>query len=159
MRTLALTTALFATALFATAVLAEPPSAEQMAKLQYDVKKATDAVDKKYEGRQLSADERKQQMKERAAAESSVLEKAGVDRKDYVHADAKMSKSDRETVKAETEKLEKKDKAGSQPQGGNKEVVIEKGGKGEMTPEQEAAEMDKAMGFGKSSGGGGKRKR
>jgi len=143
-------------AVFATAAAASPPTAEQMAKIQYDVKKATDAVDKKYQGRQLSSDERKQQMAERAAAESAVLDKAGVDKKEYVKADAKMSKEDRETVKNETEKLEKKEKAGGEKQGGSKEVVIEKGGQGQKTPEEEAAEMDKAMGFGK---GGGKKRR
>ncbi len=143
--------------LFAASALADPPSPAEMAKLQHDVAKAQKEVDKKYEGRELSPEEKKQQIKDRAAAENGVLEKAGVDRKDYARAGAKMSKEDRAALASENEKLDKKEKAaGGAGQGGSKEVVIEKGGAGQKTPEEEAAEMDRAMGFGK--GGGKKRK-
>jgi hypothetical protein len=141
----------------ASAAFAEPPSAEQMAKLQNDIQKAQDAVDKKYEGKNLSQDERKQQMQERAAAENGVLEKAGVDRKEFARANAKMSKDDRAAYANEKEKLDKQAKAGAAADKGEgaKEIVIEKGGPGgkPMTDEEEAAAMDRAAGYGKSSGG------
>jgi hypothetical protein len=150
MRTLALVLMLAAGAAHA-----DPPSAEELAKLQHDVQQATDEVDKRYAGKELSQDDRKQQLKERAAAEKAVLEKAGVDKKDYVKASAKQSREDRAAVAAEKEKLDQKDKAGaSADKGGQKEIVVEKGGKKEMTPEEEAAAMDKAKGYDKA----GKRK-
>jgi hypothetical protein len=147
------TSALVVLALAAASALADPPSPAEMAKIQHDVAKAQKEVDKKYEGRDLSPEEKKQQIKDRAAAENGVLDKAGVDRKDYARASAKMSKEDRAALANENEKLEKKEKAaGGSGQGGSKDVVIEKGGGGEKTPEEEAAEMDRAMGFGKGSG-------
>ncbi|MBL8950062.1 MAG: hypothetical protein JNK82_04755 [Myxococcaceae bacterium] len=152
-------TPLFLLALAASAAFAAPPTTDQVAKIQYDVKKAQAAVDKKYEGRELSKEEKKQQLKERADAENAVIEKSGVDRKDYARTEAKLSKDDRAAVAYETEKLEKQDKAAAQQAkqgGGNGEVVIEKGGQGQMSPEEEAAAMDKAAGF--KSGGGKKRR-
>lgn len=149
MRTLAL-----AVLLVGFAVRADPPSAEQMAKLQHDIQQATDAVDKKYEGKELSPEEKKQQIKDRAAAENGVLDKAGVDKKDFARASAKMSKDDRATVASEKEKLDKKDKAGDgAAKGGSKEIVVEKGGQGApKSDEEQAAEMDKQSGYGKGSG-------
>lgn len=133
---------------------ADPPSAEQMAKLQHDVEKAQAESDKKYQGRELSPEDRKQQIKDRAAAENGVLEKAGVDRKDYARASAKLSKDDRAALESEKAKLDKKDKGGADT-GGGKEIVIEKGGQ-PATDADEAAAMDKASGYGK--GGSKKRK-
>ncbi|MBK7861392.1 MAG: hypothetical protein IPJ65_22815 [Archangiaceae bacterium] len=141
-------------------VHAEPPSAEQMAKLQHDIQQATDDVDKKYAGKELSADERKQQIKDRAAAENAVLDKAGVDKKEYARAGAKMSKEDRATAASEKEKLDAKDKAAAGAKGGQTEVIVEKGGGNgqQLTPEEEAAAIDKAKGFDKGAGGSSKGK-
>src|SRR5699024_10868102 len=132
-------------ALLSLTAYADPPSPEDLAKLQHDIQKATDEVDKKYAGKELSQDEKKQQIKDRAAAEASVLVKAGVDKKDFARASARLSKDDRSAVAAEKEKLDQKDKAaGAAKQGGGNEVIVEKGGKGQpMTPEEEAAAMDK----------------
>lgn len=143
--------------LAAAPALADPPSPAEMAKIQHDVAKAQKEVDKKYEGRELSPEEKKQQIKDRAAAENGVLEKAGVDRKDYARASAKMSKEDRAALANENEKLDKKEKAsGGAGQGGSKDVVIEKGGGSAASDADEAAAMDRAAGYGK--GGGKKRK-
>ena len=132
--------------LVAATAFADPPTPEQVAKIQHDVQKAQDEVDKKYQGRQLSAEERKQQIKDRGAAEGTVLEKAGVDRKEYARASAKLSKDDRAAVESEKVKLEKKDKGDGKS--GSKEVVIEKGGQ-PATDADEAAAMDRAAGYGK----------
>lgn len=150
--------------LFAAAAFAAPPSAEEMAKLQHDIQKAQSDSDKKYQGRELSPEEKKQQIKDRGAAENAVLEKAGVDRKEFARASAKLSKDDRAAVENEKAKLEKSDKAAAgggaaKGGGGNGEVVIEKGGQGQMTPEEEAAAMDRQQGLGKSSGGSGKKRK
>lgn len=133
--------------LVAVTAFADPPTPEQAAKLQHDVQKAQDEVDKKYQGRELSADDRKQQIRDRAAAENGVLEKAGVDRKEYARANAKLSKDDRAAIESEKAKLDKKDKGG-ESKGGNKEIVIEKGGQ-PATDADEAAAMDRAAGYGK----------
>lgn len=140
--------------LLSVTAFADPPTAEQMAKIQHDVEKAQAESDKKYQGKELSPEDRKQQIKDRAAAENGVLEKAGVDRKDYARASAKLSKDDRAAVESEKQKLDKKDKAGAE-KGGGKDVVIEKGGQ-PASDADEAAAMDKASGYGK--GGGKKRK-
>jgi hypothetical protein len=130
-------------------------SPEDVAKLQHDVSQATAAVDKKYEGRALTPEERKQQVKERAAAEREVLDKAGVSAKDFARASAKQSKADREATQAAADRLSKQDSAAKQKaDGAPGEVVIEKGGQGELTPEEEAKAMDQAAGFGKAGSPG-----
>ena len=136
-------------------LLCEAPSPEQMAKLQHDIDSATSEVDKKYAGKELSPDDKKQQAKDRARAEQNVLEKAGVDRKDFARAGARMSKSDREVNAAEKSKLDKADKAAPSSGSGDgkgKEIVIEKGGAGAPKTDAElAAEADRQAGYGKTS--------
>lgn len=153
-------TLLAAVLLSSSAALADPPSPEDMAVIQHDIDKATSDVDKKYSGKELSSDEKKQQIKERAAAERAVLEKKGVNGKDFARAQATMSKDDRAANKAAGAELEKKDKAAADaPKGGGKEIVIEKGGAGAepKSDEDEAAAMDRAQGLGKSNSGGKKK--
>ena len=132
---------------------------EQRAQLVRDQQKAAEAVEKKYGNKkssELSAEERRTLMKDRAAAERGVLEKAGVDPKEFARSSAKLSRNERAATEAAGKALEEKEAAAAKTgegkkAGGKKEIVIEKNGKtvqgGE--PVNEAAEMDKALGRGR----------
>lgn len=131
------------------AVRAEPPSPEDLAKIQYEQEKAAADVEKKYGDKkpsELSPEERRAMIKERAAAEREVLDKHGVDPKEYARAQAKQSVDDRARQRAAAEKLKKDGDA--KPAQKKDEVIIERG----HTPEsdaEEAAAADRAAGFNK----------
>jgi hypothetical protein len=132
-------------------------SPEKLGQLEHEQNKAAAEVDKKYGNKkpsELSSDERREMIREKAAAEQAVLDKNGVDKKDYVHAQTRMNRDGREQAKRTTKDLEKKeleDEARKKQGGGQKEVTVEHG-----LPQDdgvnEAAEMDKQMGYGKGSG-------
>jgi hypothetical protein len=149
--------ALFVCAVLAAfGALAEDLSPEKLGQIEHEQNKAAAEIDKKYGNKkpsELSSEERRQMIKDKAAAEQSVLDKHGVEKKDYVHAQTRMGKDDREMASRTTKGLEKKDLEddAKKKQGGQKEVVVEHG-----LPQEdvnEAAEMDKQMGYGKGSGG------
>src|SRR5688572_28366990 len=97
----------------ATAVWAADLTPESVAKIDREQKKANDAIDKKYGNKkpsELSSAERREIIKERGEAEKAVLEKAGVDPKEYTKYTAKMNREDRVATKAAAEKLEQQEK-------------------------------------------------
>lgn len=104
----------------------------EIARIEAEQQDAAAAIEKKYGGRsgkELSLEERKAQADERAAAERAVLEQHGVSPKDWVKANARQSRDDREAVKAESEKLARakadaqKAKAAEPP----KEIPVQRG--------------------------------
>ncbi len=124
---------------------------DQMAKIEHDQKKAAEAVDKKHGNKkpsELSQDERREIIREKAEADQAVLDKAGVDKKDFARAGARMGRDQRAQADAAGKALEKKDaEAANAKQGGQKEIVVEHG----LPPDEgvnEAAEADKEMGLG-----------
>ncbi len=138
--------------LTALAVHAEDLTPEKRAQLQRDQQKAGEAIEKKYGNKkssELSADERRSLMKEKAAAERDVLEKAGVDPKEFARSSTKMGRDEKTRTDDAMKDLEAKEAAAAKDSGkkpaGKKEVVIEKNGKGQGEEVNEAAEMDKAM--------------
>ena len=135
---------------------------ENMAKIQNEQAKANEAIDKKYGNKkpsELSADDRRQMMKDKSAAEREVLEKHGTDPKSFARASSKMSRDDRAATDSATKDLQKKDAdaaaaggADAKKTGGKKEIVIEKNGKSAGGPDDdanEAAKMDKQNGLGR----------
>ena len=142
-------------------VHAEDLTPAKRAKLQKEQQKAAEAVEKKYGNKkpsELSADERRSLMQEKAAAERAVLEKEGVDPKEFARSGMKQSREERADTDAAAKDLDAKeaatakDAAAKKP--GKKEIVIEKNGKPADGAEvNEAAEMDKQMGL---KGGKGK---
>lgn len=135
----------------------EELSPEKLGQIEHEQNKAAAEVEKKYGNKkpsELSQDERRQMIKDKAAAEQAVLDKNGVDKKDYVHAQTRMNRDDREQAQRVTKNLEKKEleDEAKKKQGGQKQIVVEHG----LPPDDgvnEAAEMDKQMGYGKGSGG------
>jgi hypothetical protein len=125
-------------------------SPDEAAKIQREQGKARDAVMEKYKGKdKLSAADLRQQSKELAEAERSVLQSHGVSPGDWVKATARMNTDDRAKVEAAKKQMKADEEAaakkGAEPKTGKPgEVVIEKGNE-----KNEAAEMDRAMGFGK----------
>jgi hypothetical protein len=124
-------------------------SPDKVGQLEHDQLKAEQAIDKKHGNKpssELSDDERRQIIQEKAAADQSVLDKAGVDRKDFARGSARLSRGDRARADATEKALEKKDAeaAKAKPQGGN-QIVIEHGTGEEVN---EAAQADQAMGLG-----------
>ena len=148
---------LLASFLAAAVAHADDFTPEQRAKLQNDQKRASAAVEKKYGNKKpsdLSADERRALAKEKSDAEREVLDKAGVDPKDFARSEARMTRQEKTATDAARKSLEEKDAAGekdgAKKASGKKEVVVEKGGKGAADPTvNEAAEMDKQLGLGK----------
>lgn len=147
-----------ASLLAALAVHADDLTPEKRAKLQREQQKAAEAVEKKYGNKkpsELSPDERRSQLKEKAAAQRDVLEKAGVDPKDFARSGSKLSREEKANTDAAAKDLEAKEAAdakagdGKKAAGGKKEVVIEKNGKTTQggEPVNEAAEMDKELGL------------
>jgi hypothetical protein len=119
---------------------------EEIATIQREQQKASDAIDAKYAGKgKLSAADLRAMSKEKAAAERSVLDAHGVRPGDWVKASSKLSSDDRAKVEATKKSLADKDEAAAKKSDGKqgKEVVIEKGGE-----VNEAAEMDKKLGLG-----------
>jgi hypothetical protein len=159
---------LFALLAFPASAFADPPSPEDVAKIQYEQDQANADIDKKYGNKkssEMSSSERKEMMNDKAAAERAVLEKHGVSAKDFSRAQAKQSLDDRAQTREASDKLKKDAEAAKKKDDGKGkgEVVIEKGnGKGTGTPEDDAAEaaaMDKQSGYGKGGGKSGKKSR
>lgn len=153
MRTLLAAALLIAGVSFA----ADELTPQNMAKIQSEQKKASEAIDKKYGNKkpsELTPDERRAMQKEKGESERAVLDKHGVDPKSFAKAGAKMGREDRAANEAATQDLERQDAqaktapAADSKKGGKKEIVIEKDGKS-SEPVNEAAEMDKAAGLGR----------
>jgi hypothetical protein len=122
-------------------------SPDDIAAIQLEQAKATQAIDDKYAGKgKLSASDLRAMSKEKAAAERAVLDSRGVKPGDWVKASSKMNSDDRAKVEATKKAATDKEaaaKKGPDAKAGGKEVVIEKAG-----AVNEAAEMDKKMGLG-----------
>ncbi len=132
-------TALFLAALtFALPAFADDLNPEKAALIERDTDKALKAVDKKYGNKkssELSKDERKQVVEERAAAERSVLEKHNVEPKAFLSYTARQSREERAATKQAGEALEAKEKAAEAQKAkdeavGPKEITIQRGGAG-----------------------------
>lgn len=112
---------------------------EKAAKIERDQTKALEAVDKKYGNKkssELSNDERREAIRDRAAAEREVLEKNDVSAKAYTQYTSKMSVEDRAATKAAGARLEEKEKAAASREkekekgkaaGGPREIPIQRG--------------------------------
>ena len=116
------------------ALAADDLSPEKAAKVQKDREKAMADVAKKYGNKkssELSQDERREMIRDQRAAETAVLDKNGVDPKEFARYEAKMSLNDRAATKAERERLDRKEqddkKAAEQQQSGPREIQIQRG--------------------------------
>jgi hypothetical protein len=120
-------------------------SPDDIAAIQLEQAKATQAIDDKYAGKgKLSASDLRAMSKEKAAAERSVLDSRGVKPGEWVKASSKMNADDRAKVEATKKAASDKEAAAKKGDAkAGKEVVIEKGGE-----VNEAAEMDKKLGLG-----------
>ncbi len=112
---------------------------EKVAKIERDTEKALDKVDKKWGNKkpsELTSDERKQVIAERAAAEREVFEKNNTDAKSYLKYTTRQTKDERAATKDAAGRLAEKEKADAakaaeeKKQGGPKEIVIQRGGAG-----------------------------
>ena len=140
MRLLAATLAL----VVVTAHAAEPLSAQDLAKVNREMKKAADAVAKKYGDKKLSADERKAMMNEQAQATRAVLEKNNLDAKDVARATAKNGKD----VEAASADLDAKEAEAAKKSPGTAPAAGAPAGSADADA-NEAAAMDQAKGIGK----------
>lgn len=122
-------------------------SPEEVAAIQTEQAKATQAIDDKYAGKgKLSAIDLRAMSKEKAAAERAVLDGRGVKPGEWVKASARLSAEDRATVDATKKALSAKEAAAKKSgdaKAGPKDVTIDQGGE-----VNEAAEMDKKLGLG-----------
>ncbi len=129
---------------------------EKMGQIDHEQQKASDEIDKKHGGKkpsEMSQDERREIIREKAAAEQAVLDKHGVDKKDYTRASAKMGRDDYAAAKSASKALEKKEADAQKAGGGQKEIVIERGNGGnEVSDVNEAQEADRAAGLGAGAG-------
>jgi len=125
---------------------------EKIGEIQHEQQKAADAVEKKHGGKkpsELSQDERREMIKEKQASDQAVLDKYGVDKKDFSRASARLSRDDRAAAQAATKAAQKKDAEAEGKPAGQKEIVIEHGnGSNEVNDVNEAQEADRAMGLG-----------
>ncbi len=113
---------------------------EKAAKIDRDTDKALKAVDQKFGNKkssELTGDERKQVIAERAAAEREVLARHNVEARAYTQYTARQSKAERAATKLAGEALEAKEKAAeadkakeSQAAPAPKEIPIQRGGAG-----------------------------
>src|SRR5262245_29293657 len=107
---------------------------DKAAKVQRDREKAMDAISKKYGNKkssELSSDERREMIREQRAAENDVLEKNGVDPKEFARYEARMSLSDRAATKQAKDDLDKKEeaekKAAADKAKGDQPVQVQRG--------------------------------
>ncbi len=114
---------------------------EKAAKIERDTDKALKAVDKKYGNKkasELTSDERKQVVQERAAAEREVLEKNNTDAKSYLKYTSRQTREERSATKQASEALDAKEKAAEDNKAAKaqeaaavpKEIQIQRGGPG-----------------------------
>src|SRR4051794_35867187 len=111
---------------------------DKTAKIERDKTKAMEDIDKKYGNKkssELTSDERRAQIADRAAAEQQVFDKNGVTAKGYTAYTSKMNKEDRAATKAADAKLQAKEKADAeaaaaakkQAAAGPKEIPVQRG--------------------------------
>src|ERR1700758_2016472 len=120
---------LFALLAFPAPAFADPPSPEDVAKIQYEQDQANADIEKKYGNKkssELSSSARREMMKRKAAAERHVLDNDGVSAKDFSRAQAKQSLDDRAKTKEASDKLTKDAEAAKKKDDGKGkgEVVI-----------------------------------
>jgi|GEM_PF-1199113 hypothetical protein len=112
----------------------EPLSAEKTAVISREQEKAQAEVDAKYGNKkptELSADERRQQAKDRAAAEQQVLDKNGVSAKEWARESLRKDREQFAQQKELKKQLIEKEKAAAEAikkaQAQLKEVQVQKG--------------------------------
>jgi hypothetical protein len=127
-----------AAVLLAFTASAEDVPPETIAKIRAEQKAAAAAVDKKYEGKKLTKDDRKAMEAEKNEAAQKVLDNNKVDAKSFARSSAKMGRDDAAAADATQKGIEKKaeddakaaaDKK-KKDEAKGKEVVVERGGKG-----------------------------
>jgi hypothetical protein len=144
---------LFALTLLASlSVRADPPTPEEIAKVQREQKAADAEVEKKYGNKkpsELSQDDRRQMIKDKSEAERNVLDKNNIDAKEFARTQARQSLQDRAATKAAAEKLDKQDAdskaAASKPAAGKKDGAA--GNDTSASDAEEAAAADRAAGY------------
>ncbi len=122
------------------AIAADDLTPAKVAKIGRDTEKAHQAIDKKYGNKkssELSSEERKQVIHERAAAEREVLGKHNVEGKEYTRYTMRQTREERAATKQAAEALESKEKAAEADAAkektataGPKEIIIQRGGAG-----------------------------
>ncbi len=130
--------------LLSTAAHAGELELETVARIQHDQKKAMADIDKAHGHKkpsQMSSAERRQVIREQAEAERKVLEKHGVDAKDYARRTARLSPQQKAQVEAMIADLERKEeeakKAGQKRDEG---IKIQRGFSDDNPVELEATE-------------------
>lgn len=122
---------------------AEPLSAQDLAKVNREMKQAADAVAKKYgDKKALSPDERKAMMNEQAQATRAVLEKNNLDAKEVARATAKNGKE----VEAASKALDAKEAEAAKKSSATAPAAAPGSAEADAN---EAAAMDQAKGLGK----------
>lgn len=94
------------------AALAGDVSPQTAAKVTRERAKALEEVNQKYGNKkssELSSDERRQMIRDQAEAVAKVLEKNGVDAKDFAHYEARASKEDRAAAAASGKALDQRE--------------------------------------------------
>ena len=124
---------------------AEEISAQDLAKVTREMKKASDAVAKKYgDSKSLSSEERKAMMSEQTAAQRAVLDKNNLDGKDVARATAKNGKE----VDAAAKAMDAKEAEAAKKSTGPAAAPAAAPAAGGNSDANEAAAMDKARGLG-----------
>ncbi|MGV3622379.1 MAG: hypothetical protein ACO1OB_16295 [Archangium sp.] len=114
-------------------LVADELSLQQKAQIERDNDKAQAEVDKKYGNRpvnQLTPDERRSIMKDKAAAEQKVLDKHGITPQQWVKTTQKIQPKEWEDRKAAKQKLEEKEAADAEAEkkgSGEKEIEVQRG--------------------------------
>lgn len=110
-------------------------STEKIAEIRAEQAQELKKIADKYGDRKLSAAERRQRGEEENAAQRAVLEKHGVDAKEFTRAEAKLGRADQKKVKERVKQAEQGAAAsggsGGQAQkatGGAGEVTVDVGG-------------------------------
>lgn len=105
--------ALLTAALLVSAVAgAQDLNPAKAAQIEHDQQKKFDQIDKQHGNKlssEMSSDERREIIKQRASAEQEVFEKHGVDAKEYTKYITKMGLDDRAAMKDAAKQLDKKD--------------------------------------------------
>lgn len=116
------------------ALAADDLTPQKAAKVQKDLDQANADVAKKYGNKkssELSQDERREMIRDQRAAEIAVLDKNGVDPKEYARYEAKMNMADRAATKDARVALDKKEaddkKAAEAAKQGGQEIQIQRG--------------------------------
>ncbi len=103
---------LIATLLVSVTAVAQDLNPAMAAQIEHEQQKKFDEIDRKHGNKlpsEMSQDERRDIIHERAAAEEEVFEKHKVDRKDYTQYITKMGLDDRAAMKDAAKRLDEKD--------------------------------------------------